>query len=346
MTECSDEAATKFVASIKHKTLEKLEMSKINLTSAVAEALGQLLPELSALRTLSLGSLTEYSDEAVTKLVASIKQKNLVGLYLHGINLTSAVAVALGQLLSEPSSFQTLELCFSDGCTLLLSFPAFFQDAPTLEIRGLTDSCAEVVFSLVEIIKNRTIEELKLSNIALTSAAAGTLGQLLTELSALQTLPISASDGCSLQHKELEALFGRFNRPSSLTLLSITHFSARGSLGSIANNLCFFPSLTDLKLEDLDMGEADLSDLLENLKFMPDLISLSLMGNPLGRAVRSMVPYLINQQKLEELYFRRGDCSEEDLKHVQKAVKGKRPPLKIEFNFQRCHGTNGKTSHI
>ena len=125
-------------------------------------------------------------------------------------------------------------------------------------------------------------------------------------------------------------LFGRFSSPSSLTKLSITRFSARGSLGSIANNLCFFPSLKVLKLEDLDMGEADLSDLLENLKFTPDLRSLHLMGNPVGHAVRSMVPYLIEQQKLEVVSFRLGDCSKEDLKYVKEAVKEKRPQLKIE----------------
>ena len=386
LTEFSDEAVTKLFASIKHKNLDLLYLNGINLTSAAAEALGQLLPELSALQTLSLGSLTECSDEGVTKLVASIKQKNLDGLYLRGINLTSAVAQALGRLLREPSSLQTLELCFSDGCNLWLSFAVFTWTKPTLKIRGLTESSAEVVLSLIEVIKNRTIEELELSNIALKSAAAGALAQLLPELStvrtlhidtstecsykavtrlvattkhktlkelylpeinltpaaaealgqslpelsSLRTLTISDSDVCSLQHKELGALFRRFNRPSSLTELSITGVSARGNLGSIANNLCFFPSLMILRLEKLDMCEADLSDLLKNLKFTPDLRSLSLCGNPLGHAVRSMIPYLIEQQKLEVVCFRRRDCSEEDLKYVQEAVKEKRPQLKIE----------------
>ena len=329
LTECSDEAVTKLVASIKHKNLDQLFLHGINLTSAAAKALGQLLPELSALRTLSLGSLTECSDEAVTKLVASIRHKNLAQLYLRGINLTSAVAEALGQLLREPSSLQTLEFCFSDGCTLWLWFVVVIWKISTLEIRGLTESSAEVVLSLIEVIKNGIIAELKLSNIALTSAVTEALAQSLPELSSLQILRISGSDGCSLQNKELEALFGRFNRPSSLTELSITLFSARGSLGSIANNLRFFPSLRVLLLQDLDMGEADLSDLLKNLKFTPDLRSLSLMGNPLGHAVRSMIPYLIEQRKLVLVCFRRRDCSEEDLKYVQEAVKEKRPKLTI-----------------
>ena len=167
----------------------------------------------------------------------------------------------------------------------------------------------------------------------LTSAVAEALGRTLPELSALETLVLSGSDGCSLQQKELEALFGRFNRPSSLTELSITRFSARGSLGSVANKLCLFPSLRVLELEDLDIGEADLSDLLENLKFTPDLRRLYLRGNPLEHAVRSMVPYLIEQQKLEVVFFRRGDFSEEDFQNVQEAVKEKRLRLEIETSW-------------
>ena len=87
-----------------------------------------------------------------------------------------------------------------------------------------------------------------------------------------------------------------------------------------------------LKLEHLDMGEADLSGLLKNLKFTPDLRSLHLMGNPVGHAVRSMIPYLLEQQKLEKVYFQARDCSEKDLKYVQEAVKEKRPRLKIEMS--------------
>lgn len=125
-------------------------------------------------------------------------------------------------------------------------------------------------------------------------------------------------------------MFGRFTRPSSLERLSITHFSARGSLASLAKNLGFFPYLKKLQLSDLDMDEADLFGVLENLKYIPYLGHLYLMDNPLSQAVRLMAPHLLQQNKLEKVYFRRGDFSEEDLNYVQKAVKEKRPQLSIE----------------
>ena len=306
VTDFSAEAVTRLINVIKNKPFEKLNLSEINLTSAVAEALGQLLHELSALERLEISGLTEWSDGAGTRFFAALKHKTLKELGLNEINVTSSTTEALGQSLRELSALQTLR------------------------ISGLTDCSDEAVTKLVVAIEQKTLEELYLREINLASVAAEALGQSLPELSALQTLMISGLDECRLQHKEVETLFGRFSRPSSLKELWLTGLTARGSLAPLAKNLCLFPCLKVLQLEDLDMGEADLSSLLENLKFTPDLRSLLLMGNPLGHAVRSMIPYLLEQQKLEVVYFRQGDCSEEDLKYVQEAVKEKRPQLKIE----------------
>ena len=183
---------------------------------------------------------------------------------------------------------------------------------------------------LIDSVNHKTLKGLGLCKMNLTTAVAESLGRLLPELSALETLVLSGSDGCNLQQKEMEAMFGRFSRPSSLQELSITRFSARGSLASLAKNLCYFPCLESLQLQDLDMGEADLCSFLENLKYIPDLRRLYLMDNPLGQAVRLMAPYLLQQKKLEKVWFRQGDASEEDLNYVQKAVKEERPQLRIE----------------
>ena len=82
MTLCSAEAGTRLFAGIKHKTLEYLKLSKINLTTAAAESLGQSLPELSALRRLEISGVTFCSAEAGTRLFAGIKHKTLEDLKL------------------------------------------------------------------------------------------------------------------------------------------------------------------------------------------------------------------------------------------------------------------------
>ena len=305
LTEYSAETVTKLIDAIKDKRIDEMAVFVVNLTSASVEALAQL-PELSALRILGIGTMTDRSEEAVTKLVGTIKHVSLEELELNNINLTSAVAEALSQLLPELSALRILCIRILIGCS------------------------DEAVTKLVAAIKHVSLVELELSRIPLSSAVAEALGQLLPELSALRTLEISGSDGCILQHKEMEAMFGRFNTPSFLRRLSITHFGARGSLASLAKNLGFFPHLEKLQLSDLDMDEADLCGLLENLNYIPYLGHLYLLDNPLSQVVRLMAPHLLKQNKLEKVYFRRGDLSEEDLNYVQKAVNEKRPQLSIE----------------
>ena len=212
LIKCSDEVATRFGAIIKHKTLEKLDLSEIQLTSAVAESLGQSLPELSALRTLKVSGLIECSDDAVTRLVAAIKHKTLEELALSKINPTSAAAVMLDQSLPELHFLQKLTISGSDGFSLQLGFPVLRG----LQIRGLTEFSAAAVTRLIDVIKNKPFQKLKLSEIDLTSAVAEALGQLLPELSALQTLKIDGltewSDGAgtrffaAFKHKTLKEL--------------------------------------------------------------------------------------------------------------------------------------------
>ena len=172
LAECSDEAVTNLVAAIKHKTLENLALSETNITSAVAEALSQSLPELSALRTLKISSLTEFSDVAVTKLVAAIKHKTLEKLQLSKMNLPLAAAEVLCELLPKLSALQTLE------------------------ISVLTECSAEAVTSLATAFKPKTLKELKISGIKLTLEAAEALRQPLLEVSNL-ILELSGFAECS-----------------------------------------------------------------------------------------------------------------------------------------------------
>ena len=321
---CFNEAATRLCAAIKHKSLEVLELSEINMQSAAAEVLGQSLPKLSALQTLKISGLAKFSDEKVTFI------------------LMSAVAKALGQSRAL-SALQKLEISSLDGSKLLVRFvesilhiepfqkleiggPEPFQ---TLEIGGLSECSAKAVTRLFTAFKDKTLKKLKLSKIMLTSAVAEALGQSLPEFSAVDSLVISGSDGCSLQDKEMEALFGRFNRPSPLVSLVIEHFSLRGSLSVLAKNLHFFPRLKHLDLS-ITVDEADLFGLLEKMKLLPELEHLTLKGIALHHSIRSMVPLLLKLKKLETLCLKTEDFSKEELCYVQEAFQGKLRQLTIE----------------
>ena len=353
--QCSDLAITSLVGAIRHNTLERLKLCRMNLTSAAAKALSQSLPELLALRSLKIGDLAECSDDSVTRLVAALAHKSLEIVKLCKMNLTSAAAEALGHSLPKLSALQTLRIsgwlqCSDLAITSLVgairhntlerlklcrmnltsaAAKALSQSLPellalrSLKIGDLAECSDDSVTRLVAALAHKSLAKVKLRKMNLTSAAAEALGRSLPELPALEEVRVSGSDGCSLQHEVMEAMFGKFKRPSRLIRLKICNFSSRGTLSQVTRNLCFFPSLLHLELEALDMGEADLCGLLENLKFIPDLRTLSLMGNPLGKAVRLMVPYLLNRHHYLYLQFGQGDCSEEDLNYVREAIKGK-----------------------
>ena len=318
LVKCSTDAVARLVAAIKHKTLKGLllEIGEINMMSAVVEVLCQSLPELLPLERLRIRTLdgcslllydpvdpvdlddrwwlprlarleirglTDSYAEAVRRLIDVFNHNFLRELKLEEINLTPAVAEVLVQLLPKLSVLETLK------------------------IKSCTECSDEAVTRLIEGVNHKTLKRLGLCEMNLTSVVAESLGRLLPELSSLEGLVLSGSDGCNLRQMEIEAMFGRFSRPSSLRVLSITRFrSARGSLASLAKNLCYFPCLVQLQLEDLDMGKADLSSFLENLKYIPDLEELYVKNIPLRQAVR--------------------------LNDFQKTVKEKRPQLRIEVN--------------
>ena len=372
---CSAESVTKLVAAIKHKTLVDLILSEIHLTSAVVDALGQSLPELSTLRTLRISGLNVCSNEAATRLCAALKNKSLEVLELRDVNLTSAAAqVLISQSLSKLSALRTLKIsglakCSDEKVTfilmsavakalgqsrelpalqtleirslnesrLLVRFIPCLLQFETLETGGSSECFAKEVTRLLTALKDKTLKKLKLSKIMVTSVVAEAIGQSLPEFLALDSLEISGSDGCSLQDKEMEALFGRFNRPSPLVSLVIDHFSLRGSLSVVTKNLHFFSRLKYLDLS-VTVDEADLFDLLEKLKLLPELEHLTLKGIALRHSMRSMVPLLLKLKKLEMLCLKTEDFSKEELCYVLDAFKGKLCQLTVEV------ANYGKTS--
>ena len=118
----------------------------------------------------------------------------------------------------------------------------------------------------------------------------------------------------------MEGLFGGFNKTVPLYRLSFTNSSAGGCLFPLFRSFCFFPNLVDLTLRSLNLDEHDLRGLLGSFQFIPNLGKLDLSGNPLGHAVTSIVPHVVNLKKLWYLKIINTGSSEEDLNFVQQAL--------------------------
>ena len=306
------------------QVVKRLTLDGISLTPAVAAVLGLLLPEMSSLHTLEVTGVHQSILEA--EVMEVLFRRFNKTLPLHRLTLSSL----------------SVRGCLSPLYRNLHFFPSLKElNLENLDM-GEHDSCllkplcckAEITARVCSgKVTHKNLEELRLDRISLTPSAAVALGQSLPEMSSLQVLRLTHMDGSILRAEEMEALFGGFNKIMPLFLLTLNGFSVRGCLAPLFRSLRFFPNLTELNLEMLNMDEHDLNGLLESFQFIPKLQELILSRNPLGHSMRCIVPHVINLKKLRSLWIDQTNHSEEDLSYVRDTLQQALPELKI------CGGT-------
>ena len=305
--------------SLTHERVEKrLDLDGISLTPAVCAVLGQSLSKMSSLNTLEFagknGSILQ-AEEMKALFGGLNKTLPLYRLTFSGFSVRGCLAPFTNMLHFFPNlrELNLIELNMDehDLCGLLNSH--------CCSARVNTTAC----FTL------KSLESLKLDGISLTPTAAATLGRSLPEMKSLLELKLTGVDGSILQTQEMEALFGGFNETLPLWWLTFSSFSVRGCLAPLTKSLRFFPSLTYLYLEKLNLDEHDLCGLLKSFHFIPDLQELDLSFNPLGRAVRSIVPHVSNLKKLRFLRIYRTRYSVDDFNYVRVAIQQALPELEI-----------------
>ena len=288
-----------------------LKLDGISLTPAVAAVLGLLLPEMSFLHTLEVTGHRSILEAEQMELLFG---RFIEALPLHRLALSSfSVRGCLSPLYRNLLFFPNLRELDLEDLDMGEHDPCFLSP-----VCGTAEGKARVCSAKVTY---KNLEQLSLSRISLTPAAAAALGRSLPEMSSLKVLELTQMDGGILQAEEMEALFGQFNKPMPLCQLTLIGLSARGCLSPLFRSLRFFPNLTSLDLIRLNMNEHDLNGLLESFQFIPNLQELNLSDNPLGHAVTSIVPHVINLKKLRFLWINNTSHSEEDLIYVRDNVQ-------------------------
>ena len=233
------------------KFLSSLDIS-VPLNEQTVKCLVTIIRNCKNLKTISLRHVTESACELLeyvrNSCTCRVELGNVMNLGLSdGPSLTSTVVMKLAGLLPHITNLISLYL-------------------------KLNECCAEAVTKLVFSITHKTLETLTLHGIILTPDSAAALGRSLSEMSSLRELSLS---GPERDTNEIEAPLTGFDRTSLvLQWFKLSNFSAGGCR--------FFPSLETISLTRLNLNVKDLRDLLENLKFIPNLTSLSLPENPLG----------------------------------------------------------------
>ena len=261
-----------------------LTLDGVNLTSAVATALGRALPEMSSLQTLRL---TDVDGNVLqNKEMEALFGKLHTPLPLHELDISSynmrgSLAPLIKSLRFFPNVIKLelykLNMDEDDQCGLLESLK-FFPDLTSLRVQSkplVQEDCGTPILTY-ERSAFRTSKSLNLHGISLTPATIAWLGRSLPEMSSLETLELTGLlDGRILQAEETEALFGGISKIMPLSDLNVFYgFSVIGSIAPLTNRFCFFPNLVRLCLAGLSMDEHNLCGLLESLQFVPKLMEL------------------------------------------------------------------------
>ena len=271
-----------------------LELNGISLTQTVAAALGRLLPEMSFLQELEFtdvdGSILQ-AEEMESLFGRCNRTMPLCKLIFSGFKVEGCLAPLTKSFLFFPNlkelMLEKLNMDENDQCGLLESLP-FIRNLTVLNIqtRPLGDAdCCMAELKTDDYFRLTAIKRLTLKGIIFTQATTSALGQSLPEMLSLQVLEVTGVRHESiLQTKEIEALFGRFNGVLPLYSLIFRDFSVTGSIAPLTKSFCYFPNLVELNLAEINMDEHNSCGLLENLRFVPNLMELRVDGKPLDRA--------------------------------------------------------------
>lgn len=250
-----------FFPNLKALTLKNGDMD----ADGLRYLLESLKPRIEVL-CVSMGFREHYTAEFK---VEEWRRDKLNELHLSGLSMTEAIASVLGGVLPEMASLKSLTYRGT-------SWPLVSPPVMGLLFGGFNKTLHSLTHS--------SLKEISLDGVCISSAAALVLGQLLPNISSLETLKVTRVDGNILPQWSLEALFGGIHKPLSLQKLILSTFQGRGSLYPITKSFGFFVNLNMLVLGDLAIDDFELCTFLESLSVIPCLQYLRLKIQPLSNA--------------------------------------------------------------
>ncbi|KAL9979062.1 hypothetical protein ACROYT_G016658 [Oculina patagonica] len=190
----------------------------------------------------------------------------------------------------------------TNGAELIESMVSFisFTDklhSLTLERINLTAKCATEIARSLQQAPN--LHKLNLSFNSLYSAVSDLAVNLhhvpqLTELNLREV---------HMRYKECELLATLLKDVKKLQVLDLSYNPLGHGIIELAEHLHCVSHLTELRLDDTQMGEEEVSALARALKYVPELEHLYLGSNPLGRGVIDLIKHLSSIPKLMYMYL-------------------------------------------
>ena len=199
------------------------------------------------------------------------------------------------------------------GAAQLTSLLPHFRNTITLCLR-LEHCTSSAETKLVESITHEQLQHLALLELTMTPNLVAALGRSLPKLTSLRLLKLKGATTQSSE--ELVDVKLSFSL-DKLERLYLGRFIMRKNFTTFIESLQFSPNLSVLQLRKLNLNGNDVCSLLESVsRHNPRLSALGLRGNPLGDSVTSIIPYIRNLPRLDQLLIDKNDCSEEGWRNL------------------------------
>ena len=171
------------------------------------------------------------------------------------------------------------------------------------------------------------------------------LGQGISELAKhLHSVPHLKSlhlDDTQMGEEEVTALAHSLKNVTQLSALDLSNNALGQGISELAKHLHSVPHLTQLHLDDTQMGEKEVTALAHVLVYLPELSHLSLDQNPLGRGVTELIKCLRSGPQLRELSLEQVELTKIEATKLFALTKEKGPEfivrLSCKFLFCNLH---------
>ena len=283
--------------------LSKFFLHGVGMGNQECQLLATALKYVDKLSSLGLSCnpLGHGISELVKYLHSVLYLKNL---RMNDTQMGEEEVTALAHSLKNVTQLSALSLCnnpLGHGISKLAKHLHFVPQLTWLYLKD-TQMGEEEVTALAHSLKNVT----QLSTLSLCNNPLGHgMSELAKHLHFVPQLTWLHLKDTQMGEEEVTALAHSLKNVSQLGNLNLSLNPLSHGISELAKHLHSVPHLVSLKLSDTKMGEEEVTALAHVLVYLPELMSLSLNKNPLGRGVTELIKCLKSSRRYLVLSLKR-----------------------------------------
>ena len=251
-------------------------------------------------RKIKINIVSSYGAGLIESLVANIRfSDNLHSLKLNNINLTSTCVNEIASSLHQAGNLHKLDLSRNPLYSSVNYLVKNLHHVTVLRLCCVNMGEKEAAVLGASLACINELQELDIS----CNALGHGIVELANHLYCVPFLTELNLEDTEMGGEEATAVFRCLPSINQLEILDLSHNPLGYGIIELAKHLNFVPGLRKLYLSNTKIGEEEVSALPVALKLVPDLDTLDLSGNPLGRGVSVLTVHLSSVSQLGFLFL-------------------------------------------